>query len=330
MRRGRLITPAERATPLLAVAGPTAVGKSAAVLALAELLDRDGVRFTLVSADSRQVFRGFDIGTDKLSAEVLARRPHAGIDVAEADQPFTLYDWLAAAREGISATTASGVPQIAIVVGGTGLYHRGLLRGFLTGGARPHDPELRARLERELAEEGREHIEVQLRGLNAAAADSVATASPRRLLRALEIAQLGGDPTVTEEEPWSGSNSYVLLDEPDSAAHRTAIADRATAQFANGLVAETEALAARLPAETPALSGIGYREALQYRLGEISEEKAITHSSGRSWAYARRQRTWYRGEPISATINAGSSQATARVAAELHALARTLIEQTGA
>jgi tRNA dimethylallyltransferase len=186
------------------------------------------------------------------------------------------------------------------------------------------------RLERELAEEGREHIEVQLRGLNAAAADAVATASPRRLLRALEIAQLGGDPTATEEEPWSGPNTYVLLDEPDSAAHRTAIAERAAAQFANGLVAETEALAARLPAETPALSGIGYREALQYRLGEISEEKAITHSSGRSWAYARRQRTWYRGEPISTTINAGSSQTTARVAADLHALARTLIEQTGA
>ena len=330
MRRGRLITPAERATPLLAVAGPTAVGKSAAVLALADLLERDGVRFTLVSADSRQVFRGFDIGTDKLSAEVRARRPHAGIDVAEADQPFTLYDWLAIAREAISAPTANGVPQIAIVVGGTGLYHRGLLRGFLTGGARPHDPELRVRLERELAEEGREHIEVQLRGLNAAAADAVATASPRRLLRALEIAQLGGDPTATEEEPWSGPNTYVLLDEPDSAAHRTAIADRAAAQFANGLVAETEALAARLPAETPALSGIGYREALQYRLGEISEEKAITHSSGRSWAYARRQRTWYRGEPISTTINAGSSQTTARVAADLHALARTLIEQTGA
>ena len=300
------------------------------MLALADLLDRDGVRFTLVSADSRQVFRGFDIGTDKLSAEVRARRPHAGIDVAEADQPFTLYDWLAIAREAISAPTASGAPQIAIAVGGTGLYHRGLLRGFLTGGARPHDPELRARLERELAEEGREHIEVQLRGLNAAAADAVATASPRRLLRALEIAQLGGDPTATEEEPWSGPNTYVLLDEPDSDAHRTAIAERAAAQFANGLVAETEALAARLPAETPALSGIGYREALQYRLGEISEEKAITHSSGRSWAYARRQRTWYRGEPISTTINAGSSQTTARVAADLHALARTLIEQTGA
>jgi tRNA A37 N6-isopentenylltransferase MiaA len=69
---------------------------------------------------------------------------------------------------------------------------------------------------------------------------------------------------------------------------------------------------------------------LQHRLGEISEEKAITHSSGRSWAYARRQRTWYRGEPISTTINAGSSQTTARVATDLHAIARTLIEQIGA
>jgi tRNA dimethylallyltransferase len=324
-----LITPAERATPLLAIAGPTAVGKSAAALALADLLERDGVRFTLTSADSRQVFRGFNIGTDKLSADVLARRPHAGIDVAEADQPFTLYDWLAIAREAITAPPAGGAPHLAIVVGGTGLYHRGLLRGFLTGGARPHDPELRARLELELAEAGREHIEVQLRGLNPAAAEAVATASPRRLLRALEIAQLGGDPTATEEEPWSGPNAYVLLDDPDVVAHRTAIAERAAAQFASGLVAEAEALAARLPAETPALSGIGYREALQFRLGEISEEKAVIHSTGRSWAYARRQRTWYRGEPISATISAGSSRTAGQVAAELHATARQLIEQIG-
>lgn len=330
MRLGRLITPADPRPPLLAVAGPTAVGKSAAVLALAELLDRDGVRHVLVSADSRQVFRGFDIGTDKLSSEVLASHPHAGIDVAEADQPFTLYDWLAIARQAINVPAAIIAPQIAIVVGGTGLYHRGLLRGFLIGGARPHDPDLRARLERELAEEGREQIELQLRGLNPAAADAVATASPRRLLRALEITQLGGDPTAIEEEPWSGPNAYVLLDEPDTAAHRTLIAERAAAQFANGLVEETEALAARLPADTPALSGIGYREAMQYRLGEISEEKAITHATGRSWAYARRQRTWYRGEPISTTISAGSSKATARVAAYLYSIARTLIEQTGA
>ena len=324
-----MITPAERATPLLAVAGPTAVGKSAAALALAVLLERDGVRAVLISADSRQVFRGFDIGTDKLPAEVLAARPHAGIDVAEADQPFTLYDWLAIAREAATGTTGSETPQIAIAVGGTGLYHRGLLRGFLTGGARPHDPELRARLERELAEEGREHIEAQLRGLSPAAADAVANASPRRVLRALEIAQLGGDSMATEEEPWSGPNAYVLLDEPDLAAHRTKIAERAAAQFAGGLVAEAKALAARLPAGTPALSGIGYREALQYLAGDITEEKAVTHSSGRSWAYARRQRTWYRGEPITHTIHAGALQTPEEVAAALYPIARSLIEQGG-
>ena len=298
------------------------------MLALSELLERDGVRAALISADSRQVFRGFDIGTDKLPAEVLATRPHAGIDVAEADQPFTLYDWLAIARE--AAAGAPGVrPQIAIAVGGTGLYHRGLLRGFLTGGARPHDPELRVRLERELAEEGREHIEAQLRGLSPAAADAVANASPRRILRALEIAQLGGDSTATEEEPWSGPNAYVLLDEPDLVAHRTKIAERAAAQFATGLVAEAKALAARLPAGTPALSGIGYREALQCVAGEITEEKAITHSSGRSWAYARRQRTWYRGEPITHTITAGGLRTPEEVAAALYPIARNLIQQGG-
>jgi tRNA dimethylallyltransferase len=260
---------------------------------------------------------------------VLAARPHAGIDVAEADQPFTLYDWLEIAREAAVGTAGGESPQIAIAVGGTGLYHRGLLRGFLTGGARPHDPELRVRLERELAEEGREHIEAQLRGLSPAAADAVANASPRRILRALEIAQLGGDSMATEEEPWSGPNAYVLLDEPDLAAHRTKIAERAAAQFAGGLVAEAKALAARLPAGTPALSGIGYREALQYLAGDITEEKAVTHSSGRSWAYARRQRTWYRGEPITHTIHAGALQSPKEVAAALYPIARSLIEQGG-
>ncbi|MFM8997760.1 MAG: tRNA (adenosine(37)-N6)-dimethylallyltransferase MiaA, partial [Candidatus Limnocylindrus sp.] len=96
------------------------------MIALAELLERDGASAVLISADSRQVFRGFDIGTDKLPAQVLATRPHAGIDVAEADQPFTLYDWLAVARDAAAGTPDGETPQIAIAVGGTGLYHRGL------------------------------------------------------------------------------------------------------------------------------------------------------------------------------------------------------------
>jgi tRNA dimethylallyltransferase len=134
---------------------------------------------------------------------------------------------------------------------------------------------------------------------------------------------------ATEEEPWSAPNAYVLLEEPDLAAHREKIAERAAAQFAGGLIAEAKALAARLPAGTPALSGIGYREALQYLAGDITEEKAVTHSSGRSWAYARRQRTWYRGEPITHTIHAGALQTPEEVAAALYPIARSLIEQDG-
>jgi tRNA A37 N6-isopentenylltransferase MiaA len=134
---------------------------------------------------------------------------------------------------------------------------------------------------------------------------------------------------ATEEEPWSAPNAYVLLEEPDLAAHREKIAERAAAQFRDGLVAEAKALAARLPAGTPALSGIGYREALQVLADEISEEKAVTHSSGRSWAYARRQRTWYRGEPITHTVPTGALQPPAVVAAALHTIARDLIKQAG-
>ena len=312
-----MTTPAERATPLLAVAGPTAVGKSAAVLDLADLLAHEGVRFVIVSADSRQVFRGFDIGTDKITVEERARHPHAGIDVTEADRPFTLYDWLSIARDAITSGGNQAQPELAVVVGGTGLYHRGLLRGFLSGGARPHDAELRQRLERTLEDEGRDYLQAQLHALHPKAADAVATASARRLIRSLEIVQLGGDPMAVEEDPWPAPYAYVLLDRPDKPAHREAIAARAARQFAAGLVAEAELLAARLAADTPALSGIGYREALLYRRGEIDEQKAIALSAARSWEYARRQSTWFRSEPMTATIHADPNRSVRHVANEL-------------
>jgi tRNA A37 N6-isopentenylltransferase MiaA len=170
--------------PILAIGGPTAVGKSAAALALANALDAAGVSSVVVSADSRQVFRGFDIGTDKISAEIRAVRPHACIDIAEASDSFTLYDWLDAARAAIAGhAQTSGGGGIAIVVGGTGLYQRGLLKGFLSGGARPSNPLIREQLELQFANVGREPLDQELRERNPAAADAVATASARRLIR---------------------------------------------------------------------------------------------------------------------------------------------------
>jgi len=289
--------------PILAIGGPTAVGKSAAALALVDALDAAGVSSVVVSADSRQVFRGFDIGTDKISAEIRAARPHACIDIAEASDPFTLYNWLDAARAAIAAHAhTSGGAGIAIVVGGTGLYQRGLLKGFLSGGARPSNPLIRSQLELQFANVGREPLDKELRERNPAAADSVATASARRLIRTLEIVRLGGDPLAEEENPWAAPSAYVQIDDADFERHRAAIAARVRAQFDGGLVQETEQLAARLPADTPALSGIGYREAQAYLDQTIDRERAIGIAATRTWAYARRQRTWYRGEALAETI----------------------------
>ena len=289
--------------PILAIGGPTAVGKSAAALALADALDATRVSSILVSADSRQVFRGFDIGTDKISTEIRAVRPHACIDIAEASDAFTLYDWLDAARAAIANhAQASGGAGIAIVVGGTGLYQRGLLKGFLSGGARPSNPLIREQLELQFSNVGREPLDKELRERNPAAADAVATASARRLIRTLEIVRLGGDPLAEEENPWAAPTAYVQIDDVDFERHRAAIAARVRAQFDGGLVEETTQLAARLPAETPALSGIGYREAQAYIDQTMDRERAIGTAATRTWAYARRQRTWYRGEELAETI----------------------------
>jgi tRNA dimethylallyltransferase len=249
------------------------------------------------------VFRGFDIGTDKISTEIRAAHPHACIDIAEATDAFTLYDWLDAARAAIANhAQASGGAGVAIVVGGTGLYQRGLLKGFLSGGARPSNPLIREQLELQFANVGREPLDKELRERNPAAADAVATASARRLIRTLEIVRLGGDPLAEEENPWAAPTAYVQIDDVDFERHRAAITARVRAQFDGGLVEETAQLAARLPAETPALSGIGYREAQAYIDQTMDRERAIGTAATRTWAYARRQRTWYRGEDLAETI----------------------------
>ena len=293
-----MTTPGSSEIPLLVIGGPTGVGKSAAAINLAESLEARGIPSLILSADSRQVFRGFDIGTDKVSAEIRAHRRHAGIDIADARTPFTLYDWLEDARRELSVAQGIG-----IVVGGTGLYQRALLRGFLRGGARPADPELRARLEGELASDGRAPLDAQLAALHPAAAHAVAAASSRRLIRTLEITMLGGDPTTEEESPWSASTRFVLLDAPDLVAYRTALSARIDRQFAAGLVREAQILAESLPQETPALSGIGYAEALALAAGTLDETQACSTAATRTWAYARRQRTWYRKETLNATLD---------------------------
>jgi tRNA dimethylallyltransferase len=136
------------------------------------------------------------------------------------------------------------------------------------------------------------------------------------LIRTLEIVRLGGDPLAEEENPWAAPTAYLQIDDTDFERHRAAIAARVRAQFDGGLVQETEGLAARLPAETPALSGIGYREAQAYLDQTMDRERAIATAATRTWAYARRQRTWYRGEQLISTIETGGRTAS-EIAQEL-------------
>lgn len=152
------------------------------------------------------------------------------------------------------------------------------------------------------------------------------SASARRLLRALEIALLGGNPTAPEEEPWAAPLSYTVIDDPDTARHRASIEARIEGQFARGLVEEATLLAARFPPQTPALSGIGYAEALRYKQNEIDRKEAIGIAASRTWAYARRQRTWFRADPISERIASDGEQSTQEIAQRLLSLVRRLLD----
>ena len=249
--------------------------------------------------------------------------------MAVADQTFTLFDWLEIARPAASRRPeGSGVsPSLAIVVGGTGLYHRGLLRGFLRGGSRPHDASVRNELEALLAAEGRTPLDERLAALQPGVATMMRTASSRRLIRALEIAMLGGNAAVQEERPWAAPCAFVTIEDDDPSHHRAAIATRIREQFDRGLVEEAVSLAGRLAPGTPALSGIGYAEALRYHARTITREHAIGEAAGRTWSYARRQRTWFRSEAIMQRFIAGSERSAEGIASALVSTAQHLIAE---
>ena len=173
--------------PLLVIAGATATGKTGLSIAVAEALAGDGIPAEIISADSRQVYRGLDIGTAKASAADRAGVPHHGIDLVEPDEPFTLADFASHAREALAGIASRGA--IAILVGGTGLYLRAMARGIDTD-ALPSDPILRASLEADLKRDGLEPLVERLQAAAPRRAARTDLRNPRRVVRALEIAEL--------------------------------------------------------------------------------------------------------------------------------------------
>jgi len=279
--------------PLIVVAGATATGKTDLAIELAEAITRDGRPAAVISADSRQVFRGLDIGTAKVPAMDRARVPHFGLDLVEPDQPFSVADFVAHAEDVLSSLASDD--GVAILAGGTGLYLRAVARGLDTV-ALPSDPEVRARLETDLLRDGLPALVTRLETLAPTLAARVDRRNKRRVVRALEIAEIVGDVALPPPRGYPGPAIWLgLTVEP--ATHARWIATRAHTQFDAGLLEEARALRERFDPVLPAFSAIGYREAWAVLDGALTLDAAIALDAGRNVAFAKRQRTWFRAEP---------------------------------
>lgn len=282
-------SPEVRLPPLIVICGATATGKTPLSLALAERLGSTEI----VSADSRQVYRGMDVGTAKVSAEDRARVPHHGLDLVDPDEPFTAADFQRHATSGLAGIAQRD--RVALLVGGTGLYVRALARGLPLSETGRHST-VRARLEARLDAEGLAPLAAELRARAPQVAGATDLANPRRVVRALERV------TVTGDAPPPGPRGYPktvvwlgLQLEPEE--HRVRIRDRARQQFETGLLDEAAALRARYPPTLPAFSAVGYREAFAVLEGELTTDEAVERTITRTSQLARRQRTWFRAEP---------------------------------
>jgi len=253
----------------------------------------DGLGVEIVSADSRQVYRGLDVGTAKVAAADRARVPHHGLDLVDPDEPFSVADFVAHADGSLADLAARN--GVALLVGGTGLYLRAIGRGIALDDL-PADPALRATLEADLATDGLETLVARLKASAPTLASTVDRRNPRRVVRALELALLRGDRPRPPATGYGGPVLWLGLSLAP-ATNRAWIAARANAQFASGLLDEAAALRRCWDPGLPAFSAIGYHEAWAVLDGRLDLEAAIDLDTHRNAAFARRQRTWFRREP---------------------------------
>jgi tRNA dimethylallyltransferase len=280
------------APTLVVIAGATATGKTELAIRLAEALQREGHNAIVISADSRQVFRGLDIGTAKATAADRARVPHRGLDLVKPDAAFSVADFVAHARTVLGELAAD---EVGIHAGGTGLYLRAVARGLDTA-ALPSDRDVRARIEAELEAGGLEPLVARLRADAPARAARIDLKNPRRVVRALEMTELAGDQPPPEPRGYPGPSLWLGLSvEPGPHAER--ITSRAKAQFDAGLIDEARGLRERFDPTLPAFSAIGYREAWAVIDGEQTLDQAIELDARRNVAFSKRQGTWFRAEP---------------------------------
>ncbi len=278
--------------PLVVLGGATATGKTGLAIALAERLLARGVPAEVISADSRQVYRGLDIGTAKATPEERGRVVHHGLDRVDPDQPYSVADFRAHALGVLASLGERG--GVGILAGGTGFWLRAVMAGLDTD-ALPSDAAVRAGIEADLANAGVERLAARLTTLAPGLATRTDLHNPRRVVRALEIATLQGDAPLPEPLGYPApALGLQLRVEPHE--HRRRIAARARAQFDAGLVEEARTLRERWDPSLPCFTAIGYRESWAYLDGACSLGEAVALDAQRNVAFAKRQATWFRAE----------------------------------
>jgi tRNA dimethylallyltransferase len=278
--------------PLLVIAGPTATGKTAAAIGLARHFGGE-----LVGADSVQVYRGFDIGSAKPSPEELDGTRHHLLDVLDPDQDVDAVAYANLADAAIRDIGARG--RLPIVVGGTGLWIRALVRGLVE--VPPVDQEVRRRLEDAASAGGAPALHARLAEVDPLSADAVHPNDALRIVRALEVYEQTGTPLGTlRAEHALGEPRYraalIVLD-MDREEHGRVIESRAQHMIDAGWIDEVRSLRARWGDAIRPFGSVGYREILAHVRDDISLEETLRRIRKSTRVYARRQRTWFNGEP---------------------------------
>ena len=274
--------------PLLVILGPTAVGKTALALYLAEILAGE-----VVSADSRLFYRGMDIGTAKPTPEERARIPHHLIDIANPDETVGLAEFQKQAYAAISGVHSRG--RLPLLVGGTGQYVRAVVEGWRIPRV-PPDPVLRAELESQVAQNGAEVLHARLAQLDPAAAQRIDSRNIRRVIRALEVCLVTGRPISELQSKQPPPYSILQLGLTMARDELYARVDRRVEEMMDaGLADEVQRLVrAGYDWALPAMSGLGYLQFRPYFEGRVSLEDVAVEIKRATRRFVRHQHNWFR------------------------------------
>jgi len=283
---------AQTPAPLIVIAGPTASGKTALAITLANRFPAE-----IVSCDSVAVYRGMEIGTAKPTLDERARVPHHMLDIAWPDEPCTAGNYSRLAREAICGISQRS--RLPIVAGGTGLYLRALLDGLFPAPQR--DEALRTKLRQRAQHRGPAHLHRVLTRLDPAAATLIHANDTPKIIRAIEVTLAARQPITRQwQQPRDALTGFCILRlglNPPRSELYVRINRRAAEMFDRGLVEETSILVERYGYDCRPLTSLGYAQAVAMLRNEITRDEAVTQAQQGHRNYAKRQLTWFRKDP---------------------------------